>query len=882
MRNRVCTAAFAAVLAVAGLTAPSASSALAQAGAPASVRALAPFEQNGSVVLRWTNPRALDRDVVRIVRGPDAPATVHDGRSVKLGSPRASKAVLGRLPAGRQFSVSVWTHRGSSLSRRVTTSFTTKPVEGRRTSELAGQVVDTAGNPLRNALVFAFDFTTLQRLLRTRTDASGKFQLLVSPGHYELAIIGARALGGVSDATGYLISTRRTTVRPGNVRSGLHFVLARAAAIRGSVTDSQNKPAAGVRVEPNVAPAYLGNDSGVLIGGIGQFATGRSDQSGHYVVKGLFPGTDVPCFQADGFGSRCATTSVAVRAGQVAAAPVVSLDRVAPTADGTIAGTVVDAASHPVSHAIVFASEGSSGAGFEVHTNRQGRFTLNNLAVGTWHVCAESVAAGGGGFGGDTCRTINVVANRTKTVELRLPPVGALSGLVRGPSGRRLGSVSISVTHQTAHGGWTYTTSSDLNGAWTVSGLHAGAFTVCISAEGASSAADPLGGRSTCLHRVFTVVAGTDRIGVDRTLAPGGAVSGTITDTTGRPVANAGVVFLRRGNRPTGSTVTTSGRDGQFRMTGLTPGSYRVCGELDYASGSVTGSCLAHRVTVVAGKVTRGAHIKLPQATLLTVTVKDGAGHALSGVDVAVLRACLFNDCPTQPVFSTTTPVDTAASQTTGLSGRAVFQGLRPGHYVACALAYYAASSAPVPASGFADKCASGTFSLTIRRGQPAAALVSLDPGAAATGLVQDSHGNPLRGVAVHIGRSAAFDYRNEFEFDDPSFPSPRNDIRTDATGHYIIRSIMPGTRSVCGASSRRLGVRRTCLSSPASLTASSTTQEPTLVMNSAMHAQRLSSAPPETRQTIPTAPSLPENRRIPVINSTGWPEFRLLPRSKP
>ena len=230
MRNRVCIAAFAAVLGVAGLTAPSASSAAARAGAPSPVSALAPFEQDGSVVLRWTNPRSLDRDIVRISRGPDAPATVHDGRSIKLGSPRASKAELGRLPAGRQFSVSVWTQRGSRLSRKETTSFTTKPVEGRRTSELAGGVVDTAGNPLRNATVLAYDFTTFARLFRSRTDAAGHFRLLVPGGHYQMLVIGTHALGGSSDRTGYRFAMRRVTVRPSNVDSGIHFALGTAAA----------------------------------------------------------------------------------------------------------------------------------------------------------------------------------------------------------------------------------------------------------------------------------------------------------------------------------------------------------------------------------------------------------------------------------------------------------------------------------------------------------------------------------------------------------------------------------------------------------------------------------------------------------------------------
>ena len=534
-----------------------------------------------------------------------------------------------------------------------------------------------------------------------------------------------------------------------------------------------------------------------------------------------------------------------------------------------------------MSNAIVFAGEGSSGAGLEVHANRQGQFSLRNLAAGPWQVCAEQTSLGEGS-GPSACRTVGVAANHTTTIELRLPPQVRSSGLVRGPSGRRLGSVQISASHETAHGGSTYDGATDLNGAWTLNGLPPGAYTVCISAEGASSAADPTGGRSTCLHHMFEVVAGADRIGVDHTLAPGGAVAGTITDSSGHPIVNAGVVLIRgRGLNP-GYASTTSGRDGHFRMTGLTPGLYRVCGELDYASGTSTTGCRAHRVTVKAARVAKAGRVALQPASSLTVSVHDGSGHALSGVDVALLRACRGDGCSTQPVFSATKAVVATASQTTGLSGRAVFQGLRPGHYVACALAYYAASSAPVPATGFADKCGSSTFSVTVSRGQASSTALSLDPGAAVTGLVQDSQGNPLAGVAVHVGGSAAFDYTNEYGFDDPSFPSPRNDVRTDATGHYLIRSVAPGSRTVCGVAPPRLGVRRTCLSNKVSLTASTSTQAPTLVMNSATHAQRLSSAAPVSRPTIPTARLMPQSRRIPVINSTGWPEFRLLPQSKP
>ena len=882
MRNRVCVAAFAAVLGVAGLTAPSASSAAARAGAPAPVRSLAPFEQSESVVLRWTNPRTLDRDVVRIARGPDAPATVHDGRSVKLGSPRVSKAVLGRLPAGRQFSVSVWTQRGSKLSRKMTTSFTTKPVEARRTSALGGKVVDSAGNPLRNAIVLAYDYTTFAHLFRARTGASGNFRMLVPPGHYEIAALGTHALGGSSDRTGYLFAVREVTVRPGNVHDGINFTLATAAAIAGSVTDIHGHPIAGVPVEPTEAPAYLGTDLGIAIGGLGAAGTARTDRSGHYLVKGLIPGAEVPCFDAAGFVSRCATTSVEARTGHVTQAPRTSLASVAQAPHGTIAGTVLDAKSHPISRAVVLASAGGSNAGIIARTNRRGRFTLPNLSVGPWQVCAASGSADGG-FGTVRCRQVTVSARHTTTVELRLPPAGALSGLVRGPSGRRLGSVGISAIHQTAHGFASYDGATDLNGAWTINGLPPGVYTICISAGGASSAADPTGGRSTCLHRKFHVVGEADRIGVDQTLAPAGAISGIVTDSSGNPT-RAGVV-LSRGRGFNSTTVSTaSARDGHFRMTGLTPGLYRVCAEQDYSIGTVTRHCLSHRVASVAGKVRNAGRIALPSATALTVSVTDGGGHALAGVDVAILRGCGQNFCSVQPVFSATHAVQVSASESTGIAGRAAFRGLRPGHYTACALAYYAASATSVPATGFADKCASKTFSLTLTRGSGSSAAISLEPGAAVTGLVQDSHGNAAPNVAVHGGGSAAFDYSNPYNFYDPLTPSPQNDVLTDASGHYVIRSIAPGSRRICGVPPRALHLKRGCLSSSVSLPASTTTQAPTLTLNSAGASSFGRSAVvfAQVRSLLPVARVFPQNRRIPVINSTGWPEFRLLPRSKP
>jgi hypothetical protein len=164
------------------------------------------------------------------------------------------------------------------------------------------------------------------------------------------------------------------------------------------------------------------------------------------------------------------------------------------------------------------------------------------------------------------------------------------------------------------------------------------------------------------------------------------------------------------------------------------------------------------------------------------------------------------------------------------------------------------------------------------------AAAISLDPGAAVEGIVHDSHGNPVPNVAMHVGSSAAFDYRNPYEFDDPMTPSPRNDIRTDATGHYLIRSIVPGSRTVCGVAPRAAKLKRGCLSGGVSVLASTTTQAPTLVLNpAASNSGAVARFAPLSNRMAPSAPrTIPADQRIPVINSTGWPEFRLLPRSTP
>src|SRR6201999_3184923 len=131
-------------------------------------------------------------------------------------------------------------------------------------------------------------------------------------------------------------------------------------------------------------------------------------------------------------------------------------------------------------------------------------------------------------------------------------------------------------------------------------------------------------------------------------------------------------------------------------------------------------------------------------------------------------------------------------------TGNQTFQALKPGHYVACAFAYYAATPTGAPATGYADKCSGTSFDLDLTRGSTTAATIDLGLGGVLRGRVTDAGGNPVRGATAEVGGAAASDYSNGFWVSGPLIPSPENDIVTDAQGRYSVRSIAPGNRKVC------------------------------------------------------------------------------------
>ena len=793
------------------------------------VRNLAAFELAGPVNLQWTNPRGTDRVLGRYTRGRTAPATTGDGRPMGLAR-LAHTATLRGLRPGTVYAVAIWTKHAGVLSSPTAISFTTKPATGPAattpTGTISGLVTDTSGHPLRNAAIESY----AHGASHTVTDARGRFRLTVPAGRSFLFADGAKAQGGDADATGYQGGSRTVHLAPGGAATE-DFVLAAGGAVHGVVTDAAGAPLPGIAVtwqppQPYLEPSFAYGS--VLFAGM---ESTRTNRNGEYTLKGLGSDGVVPCFEPRaGHVARCAPQAVAVAPGQTATIPAVALTAVH---EGTIAGTVRTQSKGRLRDLVVYAYRISANNFVTVNaTAHHGRFTLAGLTPGRWRVCAYGVVDLVLGVL-PTCVHRTVVADHTARVALLLRNGGAISGRVLGPTGHGLRAPSIDVEHVRANGsdGGSYA-QENRRGFFTVGGLATGNYRVCFAGSNSSaSAGDPTGVGTRCLSRLIRVVAGRDRLGADGTVPTGGAASGRITNSAGRPVAGANVNFELLAEGFSFHQVTT-GRDGRYRVTSLPPGRYRVCAD-NFRSlyGTDQQRCAAHPVTITRGHTHRGIDLRFGSSPIVRVTVTDSSGNPLSGVEVAALRPCADRyDCAPQPVFGPKrVAVDSVAM--TNARGRATLRTKRAGRFAVCALGYYAATPTGTSPTGYADKCTGSTFTVTASADTPTAVTVALPAGGVVTGRVTDGHGHGVRHAQIHLAGSPVDDIAaSPFAYEGlGDFPSPYADDLTDAHGRYTIHSIRPGQAQLCARGAK--GFHNGCLASDVTVSGGAVTNAPALVL---------------------------------------------------
>ncbi|MFD9108082.1 MFS transporter [Streptomyces bottropensis] len=182
-----------------------------------------------------------------------------------------------------------------------------------------------------------------------------------------------------------------------------------------------------------------------------------------------------------------------------------------------------------------------------------GRYALSTPGPGAYVLIAAA--------GGHQPQALSVtVGDGPVEVDIVLGGAGRLAGTVRTADGRAVGDATLTLTD--AHGEVVVTTRSGAEGAYLITELVAGDYTLAVSAHSHRPAALPVTVRAARETRR------------DVELAGGAVLRGTVRAGSGRPVEEARVTLLEA----TGDVVDTitTGVDGTFRFADLAPGEYTV------------------------------------------------------------------------------------------------------------------------------------------------------------------------------------------------------------------------------------------------------------------------------------------------------------------
>jgi hypothetical protein len=260
---------------------------------------------------------------------------------------------------------------------------------------------------------------------------------------------------------------------------------------------------------------------------------------------------------------------------------------------GTLTGTVTNTAGSPLLGASVTAGNATA------TTASDGTYTLTNLPAGTITVTASLSGYQSGSA------TVTITAGGTTTAPtIQLTPInlGNVTGAVVSSAGGPIAGATVRAQGLSAV--------IDSGGNYTLNDLPAGAATITATATGFQSGSVNV-----------TVVTGTTVTAPTISLVPGsGAVSGTVKDSSGPPIAGASVGF--------GGGSTTTNAAGSYTLTGIPVGTIQLVAS---ASGFQS---LTQNVTIQGG-ITATANFTLVSGSgSVTGTVKDSSGAAIAGATV--------------------------------------------------------------------------------------------------------------------------------------------------------------------------------------------------------------------------------------------------------
>ncbi|HEX5189528.1 MAG TPA: carboxypeptidase regulatory-like domain-containing protein [Streptosporangiaceae bacterium] len=555
---------------------------------------------------------------------------------------------------------------------------------------IKGVLSDPHGHPAAGICVFSTAEFGGQAV--TKPDGSYRLRQLFTGDYFVGYDGGCGNKGSVaplaykSDPTFFAPTT--ISVTAGQVTSGIDARLRPGGTITGRVTDRAGKPVSGVCM---IAQAFTGAG-----GGFNGFGVFQVERGGRFKATNLAPGQYAVVF----FGlttkhSFCGPSPYAdqqfLRQGGGAPLDLVTVQggkitsgvNARLTLAGSISGTVLNKAGHPVPNICVIATNPRSGAANEEFTGTHGKYKITQLTPGRYQVEFSSCGGDFAFFGITGLNYANQWYKRhstqaaADTVVVRPAATTANINAALTKGATVTGQVVFKPTQRPISFVCVYAYTPDLKtlsfgltdrrGRYLVDGLSTGRYIVEF---------DPCSGESALAGQIragrLQLVAGHAVNNVNEQLGLGGSVSGVTSASLAgghvRPEPGTCVEALPLS--PTAPAALSFAFDGgSYQVTHLAAGKYEIlAGDPSCSSNAPALSAkLSAPVQVTSGKDTGGANLTLRVTGAITGAVRGPSGKPLAGICVEAV--------PQQPGIGIPTAISRAAG------GAYRIGDLQPGAY---------------------------------------------------------------------------------------------------------------------------------------------------------------------------------------------------------
>jgi len=520
---------------------------------------------------------------------------------------------------------------------------------------ITGTVSDAGGNPLVGIQVVAYRWngSSWEWVKGAGTDATGSYDIDgLGTNTYRVRFrdnSGTYAVEYYNDAPDIDNTATDIAVTTGMTTSGIDAQLVLAAHITGTVTDTAGNSLMGIEVS-----AYRWNGTNWFW--LNMVST---DADGNYDINGLNTGTYRVRFRdpvgtyATEFYNNAPDILSGTNITSTAGTSTPNINAQLAYA-GNITGTVTDTAGNPLEgiQVAAYRHNGSNWVWINANsTNSAGNYDIGDLKAGTYRLRFRDNS---GTYAVEYYNDVpDIDSGMDITVTLGTPTTGIdaqlvlaahITGTVTNSAGTP--SMGIEVSAYRWNGSswvWLNFVSTDADGNYDVGGLSTGTYHVRFRdpsgtyvSEFYDNVADIISGTDIAL------TAGTTTPDINAQLAYAGNITGTVTDSSGNPLAGISVLVYRwNGTEWKWANSGMTDAAGNYDVGDLNTGTYRVRFKdmsswiyaLEYYN-DVLDLNNATDIAVTVGSPTTGIDAQLALAGNISGTVTDSAGNPLAGIEV--------------------------------------------------------------------------------------------------------------------------------------------------------------------------------------------------------------------------------------------------------